>query len=83
MLASARGSWPAKTYLCPKVYMPAIALMSVKFKGLQRQLFESLNEALFVGGRYYIRDIAETSRQLRLPEQVAHAADGIAGVFLR
>src|SRR3984885_7076808 len=67
----------------PKGVYAAIALMSVKFKGLQRQLFESLNEALFVGGRYYIRDIAETGRQLRLPEQVVHAADGTAGVFLR
>jgi hypothetical protein len=66
----------------PKAVYAAIALMAVKFKGLQRQLFKPLNEALFVGGRYYIRDIAETSRQLRLPEQVAHAADGIAGVFL-
>ena len=66
----------------PKGVYAAIALMSVKFKGLQGQLFKSLNEALFVGGRYNIRDIAETSRQLRLPEQVAHAADGIAGVFL-
>ena len=61
----------------------AIALMSVKFKGLQRQLFKLLDEALFVGGRYHIRDIAETGRQLRLAEQVAHAADEIAGVLLR
>src|SRR5258705_8526755 len=67
----------------PKGVYAAIALMPVKFEGLQRQFFESLGEALFVGGRYYIRDIAENSRQLRLPEQVAHAADGIAGVFLR
>src|ERR1700737_3582692 len=57
----------------PKAVYAAIALMAVKFKGLQRQLFESLNEALFVGGRYHIRDIAETGRQLRLPKQVAHA----------
>jgi hypothetical protein len=36
--------------------------MAVKFEGLQRQFFESLDEALFVGGRYNIRDIAETGR---------------------
>jgi hypothetical protein len=46
----------------PEGVYAAIALMAVKFKGLQRQLFESLNEALFVGGRYDIRDIAETGR---------------------
>jgi len=47
----------------PKGVYAAIAQMSVKFKGLQRPLFESLNEALLVGGRYYIRDIAETAAQ--------------------
>src|SRR5712671_7988795 len=78
----------ARLLTCEDISVPegvyaAIALMSVKFEGLQGQLFKSLDEGLFVGGRYYIRDIAETSRQLRLPEQVAHAADGIAGVFLR
>src|ERR1700687_3780996 len=60
----------------PEGVYAAIALMAVKFERLQGQLFKSLDEALFVGGRYYIRDIAETGRQLRLPEQVVHAADG-------
>src|SRR5258706_5751318 len=46
----------------PKGVYAAIALMPVKFEGLQRQFFESLDEALFVGGRYNIRDIAETGR---------------------
>src|SRR3982074_3202474 len=73
--------WACEDIPLPKGVYAAIALMAVKFEGLQRQLFESLNEALFVGGRYYIRDIAETGRQLRLPEQAAHAADGTAGGF--
>src|SRR5260370_9408933 len=66
----------------PKVVYAAMALMSVKFKGLQMQLFESLNEALFVGGRYYIRDIAENNRQPRLPQQVRPSADGVGWGFL-
>jgi hypothetical protein len=66
----------ARLLACEDISVPegvyaAIALMSVKFEGLQGQLFKSLDEALFVGGRCYIRDIAETGRQLRLPEQVA------------
>src|ERR1700737_2224496 len=76
----------ARLLACEDIPVPegvyaAIALMAVKFERLQGQLFKSLNEALFVGGRYYIRDIAETGRQLRLPEQVVHAADGTAGIF--
>src|SRR5258708_32284705 len=55
----------------PKGVYAAIALMPVKFEGLQRQFFESLDEALFVGGGYYIRGKRGTGRRAARPPQDA------------
>src|SRR5258708_36892042 len=67
----------ARLLACEDIPVPegvyaAIALMAVKFERLQGQLFKSLDEALFVGGRYYIRGIAETGSKLRVPRQGVH-----------